>query len=90
MKQFQEIKYTILKCQFHHVEAGKLHLMHEQRKADHIRINLEEDVNFRQLTTGLERYHFLHQALPEIDLASVDTGVSFLGKHLKRHCSSHQ
>jgi isopentenyl-diphosphate delta-isomerase len=57
--------------------------MHEQRKSDHIRINLEEDVNFRQLTTGLEKYHFLHQALPEIDLAHVDTSVSFLGKKLR-------
>lgn len=56
--------------------------MHEQRKADHIRINLEEDVNFRQLTTGLEQYHFLHQALPELDLAEVDTSVTFLGKRL--------
>ncbi len=57
--------------------------MHEGRKSDHIRINLEEDVDFRQLTTGLERYHFLHQALPEIDLARVDTGVTFFGKRLK-------
>src|ERR1051325_8133880 len=57
--------------------------MHEQRKSDHIRINLEEDVNFRALTTGLEHYHFLHQALPELDLAEVDTSVSFLGKKLK-------
>lgn len=56
--------------------------MHEQRKADHIRINLKEDVNFRQLTSGLEHYHFLHQALPEIDLNQVDTSVSFLGKRL--------
>ncbi|GAB4419085.1 MAG: type 2 isopentenyl-diphosphate Delta-isomerase [Anaerolineae bacterium] len=57
--------------------------MHEQRKSDHIRINLEKDVNFRQLTTGLENYHFLHQALPEIDLAQIDTSVSLLGKTLK-------
>jgi isopentenyl-diphosphate delta-isomerase len=57
--------------------------MHEQRKTDHIRINLEEDVDFRQLTTGLEQYHFLHQALPEIDLAEVDLLVPFLGKTLK-------
>lgn len=57
--------------------------MHEQRKSDHIRINLEEDVNFHQLTTGLENYHFLHQVLPEIDLARVDTSVSFLGKKLR-------
>ncbi len=57
--------------------------MHEQRKADHIRINLEEDVNFRQLTTGLEKYHFLHQALPEINLDCVDISLEFLGKTLQ-------
>ncbi|MDX1521282.1 MAG: type 2 isopentenyl-diphosphate Delta-isomerase [Anaerolineae bacterium] len=57
--------------------------MHKQRKADHIRINLEEDVDFHQVTTGLEAFHFLHQALPEIDLSRVDTTVSFFNKHLK-------
>lgn len=57
--------------------------MTEQRKSDHIRINLEEDVGFRSLTTGLERYRFLHQALPELDLTQVDTRVEFLGKTLQ-------
>lgn len=57
--------------------------IHEVRKADHIRINLEEDVAFRNLTSGLERFSFMHQALPEIDLASVDTSTSLLGKTLK-------
>lgn len=57
--------------------------MHEQRKSDHIRINLEEDVKFQSITTGLENYHFLHQALPEIDLKDIDTSVSFLGKKLR-------
>ncbi len=52
------------------------------RKDDHIRINLEEDVGFRQLTTGLERYHFTHQALPEINLAAVDPSVLLFGKRL--------
>lgn len=56
--------------------------MHENRKSDHIRINLEEDVNFKQLTTGLENYFFLPQALPEINLADVDTSLLFLGKTL--------
>lgn len=51
------------------------------RKADHIRINLEEDVR-SGLTTGLERYHFIHQALPELDLAAVDTRVQWFGKTL--------
>lgn len=57
--------------------------MSEQRKADHIRINLEEDVGFDRLTTGLERYHFIHQALPELNLAEVDLSTSFLGKPLR-------
>jgi isopentenyl-diphosphate delta-isomerase len=57
--------------------------MLENRKSDHIRINLEENVNFKTLTTGLENYHFLHQALPEINLAKVDTVVSIFGKTLK-------
>ncbi|MCC6187510.1 MAG: type 2 isopentenyl-diphosphate Delta-isomerase [Anaerolineales bacterium] len=52
------------------------------RKADHIRINLEEDVQ-SGLTTGLERYHFIHQALPELDLAAVDASVSWFGKRLR-------
>ncbi|HEX9089878.1 MAG TPA: type 2 isopentenyl-diphosphate Delta-isomerase [Anaerolineales bacterium] len=52
------------------------------RKSDHIRINLEEDVQ-SALTTGLEHYRFIHQALPEINLDDVDPGISIFGKHLK-------
>ena len=54
----------------------------EQRKADHIRINLEEDVSFERLTVGFERYRFIHQALPELDLAEIDPATTFLGKPL--------
>ncbi|MCA9916312.1 MAG: type 2 isopentenyl-diphosphate Delta-isomerase [Anaerolineales bacterium] len=56
--------------------------IHERRKADHIRINLEENVSFNKLTTGLENYFFMHQALPEIDLAAVDTTTSIFDKQL--------
>ena len=52
------------------------------RKDDHIRINLEEDVSFDQTTTGLERYRFVHQALPELDLEEIDTTTTFLGHQL--------
>ncbi|MBZ0299739.1 MAG: type 2 isopentenyl-diphosphate Delta-isomerase [Anaerolineae bacterium] len=52
----------------------------ENRKADHIRINLEKDVQFPRLTTGLERYRFLHQALPELDLDEIDMRVDLFGK----------
>lgn len=58
-------------------------MTHERRKADHIRINLEEDVQFPNLTTGFERYRLVHQALPELDLTAVDTGVELLGKRLR-------
>ncbi|HPD40498.1 MAG TPA: type 2 isopentenyl-diphosphate Delta-isomerase [Anaerolineae bacterium] len=52
------------------------------RKDEHIRINLEEDVSFAHLTPGLEHYHFIHQALPELDLEAVRTEVTFLGHRL--------
>ncbi len=52
------------------------------RKADHIRINLEKDVQFPRLTTGLEHYTFIHQAVPELNLAAIDTRATFLGKQL--------
>lgn len=55
----------------------------ESRKLDHIRINLEEDVQFPHLTTGLERYRFLHQALPDLDLAEIDTNINLFGKTLR-------
>lgn len=42
------------------------------RKADHIRINLEEYVQ-SGLTTGLEYYRFTHDALPELDLDQIDS-----------------
>lgn len=51
------------------------------RKADHIRINLEEDVR-SGLTTGLERYRLVHAALPELDLAAVSTATAWGDKRL--------
>lgn len=54
----------------------------ESRKADHIRINLEKNVDFPRLTTGLERYRFLHQALPELNLHDVNCKITLFGKQL--------
>ena len=53
------------------------------RKVDHIRINLEEDVAAKGITTGLERYRFEHQALPNLDFDDVDTAVRFLGHEVR-------
>ena len=47
--------------------------MTSQRKIDHLRIVSEEAVEFVETRTGLERYRFLHQPLPEIDKAEIDT-----------------
>ncbi|WP_018663031.1 type 2 isopentenyl-diphosphate Delta-isomerase [Heyndrickxia acidiproducens] len=53
------------------------------RKADHIRVVLEEDVAGRQTTTGFEHYHFEHQALPELDFNEISIQAEFLDKPLK-------
>lgn len=55
---------------------------HEQRKADHIRINLEENVQFRHVTTGLERLYFMHRALPELNLTEIDVTTELFGRQL--------
>lgn len=51
------------------------------RKADHIQINLEEDVQ-SGLSTGLEKYRFVHCALPEASLDQVDLSLNLFGKRL--------
>ncbi len=56
--------------------------IHANRKSDHIRINLEENVDSPRLTTGLERFCFLHQGLPELDLETIDTSITVMGKQL--------
>ena len=49
------------------------------RKSEHIRINLEENVQ-SGLSTGLENYRLIHQALPEMALEDVDTSQKLFGK----------
>lgn len=52
------------------------------RKLDHVRIVLDEDVAAKGIVTGFAAYHMPHEALPELDLAAIDTTTSFLGKRL--------
>jgi isopentenyl-diphosphate delta-isomerase len=56
--------------------------MNQRRKSDHIRINLQEDVNFKHVSTGFERYRFIHCALPDLNIEDVDTANTLLGKRL--------
>lgn len=52
------------------------------RKKDHLKINLEEDVS-SGLTTGLEKYRFRHQALPEVNLKDVDLSLILFNKKIQ-------
>jgi isopentenyl-diphosphate Delta-isomerase len=54
----------------------------QNRKADHLRVCLEEDVQSREITTGLEKYRFTHCCLPELDIDEIDLSTTFLGKSL--------
>jgi isopentenyl-diphosphate delta-isomerase len=51
------------------------------RKADHIRINLTENVRSGR-TTGLEGYSFPHQALPELDLKEIRLDLTLFDKQI--------
>ena len=54
----------------------------ESRKDDHIRINLEKDVQSK-VNSGLNQYQFVHNALPEINLDTVNTGQLLFKKTVK-------
>lgn len=56
---------------------------HRERKLEHLRINLKEDVQFRSVGNGLDQYRFIHQALPEIALDEVDFSSTFFRKRLQ-------
>ena len=47
-----------------------------KRKADHIRISLNQNVQARTTTTGFEDIHFIHKALPEIDKQKIDLSTT--------------
>ncbi len=51
------------------------------RKAEHIRICVEEDVE-SGISTGFEDIRLEYDALPDVDLDAIDLSVEFLGKRL--------
>lgn len=53
-----------------------------RRKTDHLHVALHKDVEYRRVTTGLERYRIRYEALPEISRGEVDTSVTLFGKRL--------
>ena len=54
-----------------------------KRKTDHLRINLESDVQ-SDTASLFDRLHFEYQALPEMDLLQVDTAQVLFSKPLKQ------
>src|SRR5437867_4870571 len=51
------------------------------RKSQHIDLVLNQAVEF-QRSTGLERFDFVHQALPELSLEHLDTATNLFGRRL--------
>ncbi len=56
---------------------------HENRKLEHLRINLKDDVQFHETTNGLEHYRFIHQALPDLVLEKISLATMFCDKKLR-------
>ncbi|HLZ61373.1 MAG TPA: type 2 isopentenyl-diphosphate Delta-isomerase [Ktedonosporobacter sp.] len=54
----------------------------QQRKVEHIRVALEQGISVPQ-PAGWGDIHLVHQALPEVDLDTIDTSVDFLGRRLR-------
>jgi isopentenyl-diphosphate delta-isomerase len=51
----------------------------ERRKAEHIQISLNRNVQARKVTTGFEEVHLIHKALPEIDKQEIDLSTTMFG-----------
>jgi len=56
---------------------------HSLRKSEHLNINLNHNVQSREITTGFENYYFIHQALPELDAYLIDLSTKLFNKRLK-------
>jgi isopentenyl-diphosphate Delta-isomerase len=54
----------------------------QERKADHLRICLDDAVQCKTITSGLERYRFKHCCLPELDYDEINLRTQFLGHTL--------
>ena len=54
----------------------------KQRKIEHIKVALGQDISAAQQASWQD-VHFVHQALPEVDLDEIDTSVNFFGHTLR-------
>ncbi|ASA24551.1 type 2 isopentenyl-diphosphate Delta-isomerase [Paenibacillus donghaensis] len=54
-----------------------------ERKIEHVRLCLNEEVGANGVTTGFEQYRFRHNALPELDFADISLDTVFLERRLR-------
>lgn len=54
----------------------------EKRKADHIKICLDQLAQAKEVTSGFEDIYLIHKALPELSKQKIDLSVKFLGHKL--------
>ena len=55
----------------------------QARKKQHLEICLDTASVSSHSSTGLDRYRFIHNALPELDLDEIEVATTFLGQKLK-------
>jgi isopentenyl-diphosphate delta-isomerase len=51
----------------------------QRRKADHIRICMDEKSQAKKASAGFEDIHFIHKALPEINKQEINLSTNFFG-----------
>ena len=56
------------------------------RKLDHVRIVIGEDVAAKGVYTGFAAYRMPHDAVPELDLAKIDTAQRCWVSRCARRC----
>nr|WP_083675510.1 type 2 isopentenyl-diphosphate Delta-isomerase [Paenibacillus borealis] len=54
-----------------------------ERKIEHVRLCLNEEVGGTGITSGFEHYRFRHNALPELNFDDIALHTTFLGKELR-------
>jgi isopentenyl-diphosphate delta-isomerase len=54
----------------------------QQRKKEHLELCLDTESVTSTSGAGFDRYHFVHNALPERDIDEIDLSTTFLGKRL--------
>ena len=53
-----------------------------ERKEEHLRICLNEEISFKEKSAGFEKYEFEHYAITEVDINSIDLSTDFFAKKI--------